>query len=95
MANIKHYNTDHIKLQWNTEKKTVRILCKEETFASRYLSMLIEQRKVGIVTGVIYSKKKSDRVVRIFRGKELSKFLNMVHTNRSFKTKTRFTDLFS
>ena len=72
----KHKN-QQVRLTYNLDKKSVRIVCKKAETAAEYLRKLITDRHIGHVDSVIYSVRKDSRVVALMRGHGLDRFLRI------------------
>ena len=95
MAIESTHDTKDVKLKWNVETKLVYVLCDDDGAASRHLSKLIERKLVGTVEGVILRSSDEATIVRIIRGKNIIEFLQLGHETRSYKPKTKFSDILS
>ncbi len=72
----KHKN-QQVRLTYNLEKKSVRVVCKTPATASEYVRKLITDRHIGLVDAVIYSARKDSKIIALMRGVGLDKFLRV------------------
>ena len=93
MAIESTHDTKDVKLKWNVETKVVDVSCNDIGAASRHLSRLIEMKLVGTVEGVILRSADDGVLVRIFRGKRIIEFLTIGHETKTYKPKTKFSDI--
>ena len=70
----KHRN-QQVKLNYDLEKKSVRVICRKPETGSEYLRKLITDGHIGLVDSVIYSVRNDSIVIALMRGIGLDKFL--------------------
>jgi hypothetical protein len=70
----KHKN-QQVRLSYDLEKKTVRLICRKTETGSEYLRKLITDGHIGLVDAVIYSVRRESKVVALMRGIGLDKFI--------------------
>jgi len=70
----KHKN-QQVKLTYNLDKNSVRIICRKTETGSEYLRKLITGGHIGPVDAVIYSVRPESEVVALMRGIGLDKFI--------------------
>ena len=86
------YKNQKVRVSYDLEKKTVRVICREPNTGSAYVRNLITAGHVGLVDAVIYSSRPDSRVVALMRGTGLDSFLRAgltkaekVPTRKSFR----------
>ena len=72
----KHRN-QRVRLTYNLDKKSIRIICTKPETGSEYLRKLITDRHIGLVDAVIYSARADSKVVALMRGVGLDRFLRI------------------
>lgn len=70
----KHKN-QQVRLTYDLEKKSVRVICRKPETGSEYLRKLITDGHIGLVDAVIYSVRIDSIVVALMRGIGLDRFL--------------------
>ena len=68
-------DNQRVRLRYNLEKHSVRIICTNHDTGSEYLRQLIIGKYIGEVDSVIWSKRVDSKVVALMRGNGLDKFL--------------------
>lgn len=69
------FRNQQVRVTYNLEKNTVRIVCRQPDTGSAYVRNLITGGHVGPVDAVIYSVRPDSRVVALMRGNGLDSFL--------------------
>jgi hypothetical protein len=71
------HKRQQVRLMYNLDKKSVRIVCKLPETGSEYIRKLITDRHLGLVDAVIYSARYDSKVVALMRGPGLDNFLRL------------------
>jgi len=86
------YKNQKVRVTYNLEKQTVRVVCRQPNTGSAYVRNLITAGHVGPIDAVIYSSRIDSRVVALMRGNGLDAFLRSgltkaekVPTRKSFR----------
>ena len=69
------HNNQQVRLRYNLEKASVRIICTDPENGSDYLRQLITGGHIGLIDSVLYSATRNSRVVALIRGNNLDQFL--------------------
>ena len=69
------YQNQQVRVTYNLEKKTVRVICRKPDTGSAYVRKLITAGHLDLVDAVIYSTRLDSKVVALMRGAGLDNFL--------------------
>ena len=69
------YKNQQVRVTYDLEKQTVRIICRKPDTGSGYVRSLITAGHVGPIDAVVYSARTDSKVVALMRGNGLDAFL--------------------
>lgn len=88
---ITKFKNRKIRVFYNEEKSSARVVCSSPELASQFLSKLIVERQIGGIDSIIYSSAHNSKVVVLVRGNEIDKFLR-IGQPRTAPPKRKFTE---